>query len=96
MKSTHQWIFQFLHYMGEATKIEIFTPDQEDILQKSIFKAIELGHFEFVTQLCEANPRLLLQICDEKKKTIIHFAIENRQKEVYGLIYWLKKKTELT
>ncbi|XP_040361403.1 uncharacterized protein LOC112164228 [Rosa chinensis] len=93
MKSTHKWIFQFLHCMDEATRrINILTPEQLDMVQKSIFKAIEQGHYEFVTQLCVANPKLILDTHDEKGRNIFHFAIENRQKEVYSLIYELEEE----
>ncbi|XP_061988900.1 uncharacterized protein LOC133707359 [Rosa rugosa] len=92
MKSTHKWIFQILHCMGEATRVDSLTPDQLDMVQKSIFKAIEQGHYEFVTQLYKANPELILGTEDEMEKNIFDFAIENRQKEVYSLIYGLEEE----
>ncbi|PRQ21800.1 putative ankyrin repeat-containing domain-containing protein [Rosa chinensis] len=94
MKSTHKWIFQFLHCMGEATRIYNLTADQLDMVKKSIFTAIEQGHHEFVTQLCEVNPKLLWDTCDESGMTIFHFAIRYRQEEVFNLIYGLEEEKQ--
>ncbi|XP_024169645.1 uncharacterized protein LOC112176061 isoform X2 [Rosa chinensis] len=92
MKSTHKWIIQFLHCMGEATTVFGLTPDQYDMVTRSIFKAIEQGHHEFVIELCKANPQLLRDTCDEKGMTIFDFAIRYRQEEVYNLIYELEEE----
>ena len=91
MKATHELIFKVLHCMGEATQNDNVTPAQLDMVNKSICKAMEQGHFEFVTQLCKANPELL-DTYDENGRNIFHFAIEYRQKEVYSLIYGLKEE----
>ncbi|KAL6176876.1 hypothetical protein ACLB2K_053508 [Fragaria x ananassa] len=79
--------------MVAATKNDDLSQDQLDTIKISIFKAIQQGHFEFVTHICKANPELLGRLIEDKEvKGIFHFAIEFRQNEVYSLIYGLGEK----
>ncbi|XP_061990066.1 ankyrin repeat-containing protein ITN1-like [Rosa rugosa] len=77
--------------MGEATKNYNLKVAEFDIVTKSIFKAVETGHVEFITQICKANPKLAKTL-DEKTRSIYHFAIECRQEKIYSLIYGIKKE----
>ncbi|XP_004301339.1 PREDICTED: uncharacterized protein LOC101299872 [Fragaria vesca subsp. vesca] len=93
MKSTHKWIFEILECMAEVTKDDDLSQDQLDMVQTSIFRAIQQGYFEFVLQICKENSKLLGRLLEEKRvKGMFHFAIESRQKEVYSLIYELEEK----
>ncbi|XP_004301930.1 PREDICTED: alpha-latrotoxin-Lh1a-like [Fragaria vesca subsp. vesca] len=94
MKSTHEWIFLFLHCMGETTKYHHLTPEQLEMVKKSVFVAIEKGHFEFVTRLCKTNPRILTDTYDEHGRTIFHVAVQYRQEEVYSLMYGLDEEKQ--
>ncbi|XP_024174059.1 uncharacterized protein LOC112179809 isoform X2 [Rosa chinensis] len=88
MKLKHLQIIKFLHWMGQAVGSQ-----NNDIVKKSMFAAIEKGHVEFVRHMCGVNKRLLFEIYDETKGPIFHYAIECRQEKIYSLIYGLEKET---
>ncbi|KAM5575692.1 hypothetical protein ABKV19_014570 [Rosa sericea] len=94
MKSNHVRYNKLLACMGEVIKtMDEFTPPaQLNVVRKSVFKAIEQGHVEFVTHMCEANPTLVVDILDEDDKSIFQYAIECRQEKIYNLMYGLKPK----
>ncbi|XP_024172321.1 uncharacterized protein LOC112178402 [Rosa chinensis] len=94
MKSNHVRYNKLLACMGEVIKtMDEFTPPaQLNVVRKSVFKAIEQGHVEFVTHMCEANPTLVVDILDEDDKSIFQYAIECRQEKIYNLMYGLKRK----
>ncbi|XP_062025828.1 uncharacterized protein LOC133742164 isoform X1 [Rosa rugosa] len=89
MKLIHVRMFEFIRCMGEATRNrDDLTLVQLNLMKKSIFEAIERGDLEFITRICKANAELV-NILDEKGRSIFHFAIECRQEEIYSLIYGL-------
>lgn len=74
-------------------KKEQLTSTQLDIVKMSIFKAVEHGHVEFVTHMCEAHPRFL-KLDDKNNKNIFQFAVECRQNKIYSLIHGLDKEDQ--
>ncbi|XP_062028332.1 uncharacterized protein LOC133744208 [Rosa rugosa] len=75
--------------MVEVMKdLESFTPVELNVVRTSLFKATEQGHVEFITHMRKANPAVL-DIFDDKKKSIFQYAIEHRQEKIYNLIYEL-------
>ncbi|XP_040367032.1 uncharacterized protein LOC112180383 isoform X3 [Rosa chinensis] len=92
MKLIHVRMYEFIRCMGEATRNrDDLTLVQLNLMKKSIFEAIERGDLEFITRICKANAELV-NILDEKGRSIFHFAIECRQEEIYSLIYGLAEE----
>ncbi|KAM5575587.1 hypothetical protein ABKV19_014505 [Rosa sericea] len=92
MKSVHKKVIKILRFMGEVTRDDKLTKEEVSSVKQSIFKAIELGHVEFVTHICQVNPKLVDCYDSEEKGNIFSFAINCRQEKIYSLIYGLKKE----
>ncbi|KAM5575565.1 hypothetical protein ABKV19_014494 [Rosa sericea] len=94
MKSNHMQILEFLRCMGELTKQQNLTEVQWHMVKTSIFRAVERGNVEFVTEMFKASRNHLGMITstDEKGRNIFHVAIQYRQENIYSLIYGLRKE----
>ncbi|BFG21076.1 hypothetical protein CerSpe_073500 [Prunus speciosa] len=64
--------------------------DMEDLCVGAIFKAVELGVFEFIDRIFQASPDLVWSN-NQNKRNPLQFAIECRQERIYSLIYRLDK-----
>ncbi|KAM5570039.1 hypothetical protein ABKV19_017183 [Rosa sericea] len=89
MKSDHLRFDKFLSHMVEVIKdLDKFTLTELNVVRTSLFKAIEQGHVEFIVHMRKANPAVV-DIFNDKKKSIFQHAIEYRQEKIYNLIYEL-------
>nr|XP_011465511.1 PREDICTED: uncharacterized protein LOC101311868 [Fragaria vesca subsp. vesca]XP_011465512.1 PREDICTED: uncharacterized protein LOC101311868 [Fragaria vesca subsp. vesca] len=89
-KLNHLRFEKFLICMVTVIKdLDKLTTAELNVVRTSLFKAIAQGHFEFVKKMYVEN-EAVLDIFDDKKKSIIQYAIECRQEKVYNLIYKLK------
>ncbi|KAK9930435.1 hypothetical protein M0R45_027472 [Rubus argutus] len=91
MKWIHTRSTDILHFISEMVKKGNLTSTELDIVKTSIFKAVEHGHVEFVTHMCQAHPPFVLSE-NESEKNIFHFAVECRQNKIYSLIYGFDKE----
>ncbi|XP_050378549.1 ankyrin repeat-containing protein NPR4-like [Argentina anserina] len=91
MKLNHLRFDKFLSCMAEKVMKDLdkLTEDEFQVVRTSLFKAIAQGHVEFVMHMFEAN-RAVMNIFDDKKKSMFQYAIECRQEKIYNLIYRLK------
>ncbi|XP_050378548.1 uncharacterized protein LOC126795853 [Argentina anserina] len=92
MKWMHTRSVDALRCISEMLKNENLTSKELDIVKASLFKAVEHGHVEFVTYICEASPSFAN--LDQEYKNIFHFAVECRQHKVYSLLYRLDKEDQ--
>ena len=52
-----------------------------------VFNAVEVGNFEFLKILISSYPYLIWEVnIDEKKRSIIHTAVLNRQAEIFNFV----------
>ncbi|KAM5575594.1 hypothetical protein ABKV19_014512, partial [Rosa sericea] len=92
VKWIHTRSIDVLRCIIEMLKNDNPTSAQLDIIRKSIFKAVEYGHVEFVTHICEAHPPFVK--LREGNKNIFQFAVECRQHKIYSLIHRLDREDQ--
>ncbi|XP_061988922.1 uncharacterized protein LOC133707372 isoform X2 [Rosa rugosa] len=92
VKWIHTRSIDVLCCISEMLKNDNPTSAQLDIIRKSIFKAVEYGHVEFVTHICEAHPPFVKK--REGNKNIFQFAVECRQHKIYSLIHRLDREDQ--
>ncbi|XP_040367940.1 uncharacterized protein LOC112179837 isoform X4 [Rosa chinensis] len=90
VKWIHTRSIDVLHYIGKMIANDNPTSAQLDIVRTSIFKAVEHGHVEFVTHICETHPPFTKS--KEENKNIFQFAVECRQHKIYSLIHRLDRE----
>ncbi|KAL6559085.1 hypothetical protein OROHE_006454 [Orobanche hederae] len=88
-KFIHARILEVIQRMGKTTKEENLTDEQQNMVDKSIFRAIEQGHVDFVTEMFKENPDLTYAE-DHENMSIYQYAIKCRQENIYNLIYDLE------
>ncbi|KAK9930425.1 hypothetical protein M0R45_027462 [Rubus argutus] len=93
MKWIHTRSTDILCFISEMVKVGHLTSTQLDIVKTSIFKAVEHGHIEFITHICQAHPPFVKSV-NECQTNIFQFAVECRQNEIYSLIYGLDKENQ--
>ncbi|BFG21061.1 hypothetical protein CerSpe_073350 [Prunus speciosa] len=69
--------------------------DANDILIPAVFRATELGMFEFIDLALQARPNLMWA-CNSIGRNLFQLAIECRQEKVYNLIYYKLSKRQRT
>ncbi|CAB4299903.1 unnamed protein product [Prunus armeniaca] len=91
MKLAHIEALELLDNMCEVTKHS----DSEDFLIPAVFRATELGMFEFIDRVLQARPNLV-RACNSMGRNLFQFAIECRQEKVYNLFYSKLSKRQRT
>ncbi|PRQ24768.1 putative ankyrin repeat-containing domain, PGG domain-containing protein [Rosa chinensis] len=92
MKLIHMEILEFIRCI-EGIKWEKLTEEQWKIVKTSIFRAVERGNVQFVTEIYNANRQIgMIRAKDKKGRNIFHVAIECRQINIYNLIYGLREE----
>lgn len=94
MKFFHVRIHQLLHSICKVIEDPGFKQIQDNLLQTAIFRTVERGHVEFVTQICRAKPDILRNITDDKYRSVLQFAAECRQEKVFSLIHGFSPLTK--
>ncbi|PRQ21022.1 putative ankyrin repeat-containing domain-containing protein [Rosa chinensis] len=93
MKLIHMQIVEFIRCIGKVIKWEELTEVQWKIMRTSIFRAVERGNVQFVTEIYKAYSRIgMISAKDEKGRNIFHVAIECRQINIYNLMYGLREE----
>ncbi|XP_020412868.1 ankyrin repeat-containing protein NPR4 [Prunus persica] len=73
---------------------EVIKPsDGNDFLIPAVFRATELGMFEFIDRVLQARPNLVWA-CNSMRRNLFQFAIECRQEKVYNLFYYKLSKRQ--
>ncbi|KAL6287555.1 hypothetical protein ACE6H2_011945 [Prunus campanulata] len=88
MRLHHVRILEFLRLMGKVVKSKKIYLRQMDFVRNAVFRAVELGHVEFIEEMCKAIP---LTMRDKRGISIFHYAVECRQEKVLNLIYGLNE-----
>ncbi|ONI21688.1 hypothetical protein PRUPE_2G081200 [Prunus persica] len=81
IKQAHIQSLELLHHMREVIKHR----HHHDYVRQAIFRAIELGMFEFTDSVLQARPNLIW-LSNQAGRNLVHFAIECRQEKIYSLI----------
>lgn len=94
MKLFHVQSLQILECICEVLKTKDFEDmKHDDIFVSAIFRAVQLGHVEFMTHISKAQP-LFRYIYDGYGRSLFQFAAQCRQEKIYSLIYGLDEKDQ--
>lgn len=74
-------------------EIKIDGDNVNDNVVSAIFRAVQLGQVEVITQICKEIPHFKY-IVDVDRKTLFQFAAECRQEKIYNLIYGLDEQEQ--
>ncbi|KAK9910396.1 hypothetical protein M0R45_034361 [Rubus argutus] len=91
MKLIHTQALQILRHICLVLATD--GDNVDDNVVSAIFRAVQLGQVEFITQICKQIPHFKY-IFDVDRKSLFQFAVECRQEKIYNLIYGLDEQEQ--
>ncbi|VVA34691.1 PREDICTED: ankyrin, partial [Prunus dulcis] len=94
LKFWQQKIYDTLELLDNMCEV-IKPSDGIDFLLPAVFRATELGMFEFIDRVLQARPNVMWA-SNPMRRNLFQFAIECRQEKVYNLFYYKLSKRQRT